>query len=76
MESGGCVPSGGAEVDLPLVGLGAKPPRSWSISAFCVMAKAKWTKCKKIVHNVQLGESEIMHAKSSKPPRMFQWNVL
>jgi len=47
MESGGCIPSGGAEVDLPLVGLGAKPPRSWSISAFCVMAKAKWTKCKK-----------------------------
>jgi len=29
----------GAGGRAPAVGLGAKPPRSWSINAFCVMVK-------------------------------------
>ena len=35
----GCAPSWGAGGRAPAGGLGAKPPRSWSINAFCVMAK-------------------------------------
>jgi len=28
------------------------------------------------VHNVQLHESSVTHAKSSKPPGMFQWDAV
>jgi len=35
----GCAPSWGARGRAPAGGLGAKPARSWSINAFCVIAK-------------------------------------
>jgi len=59
---GGCVPRGGSG------------SRSWGINAFGVTPKAfsRVPKRKKLVHNVQPYKSEITHAKSSKPPRMFQ----
>jgi len=38
--SKGCAPSGGAGDRAPAEGSGAKPHRSWSVNAFCVMVKS------------------------------------
>ena len=40
LGSGGRARSGMQGAESPLGGLGAKPPRSWSINAFCVVVKA------------------------------------
>jgi len=69
--SGAVLPAGvqGAEPLLEAF----RPPRSWSIIAFCVMVKAfsRILKCKNqgIMYN-------LMSLRLRKPPRLFQWDAV